>query len=1118
MKAKRSEQFDDEGGEDIRQEHRLGQEYIDALAPGLEAAVAFIAGDGQGLGWGVWRDKGRGSVLGPGEDRLVLVGGDGHCQLSGHTAETDRMDFLRQHLPGLHQALRGALDSLSTFVSYLMGDEVPTAERRETQAAEELGEVAAGRPGRAVEEEAQEALEGLGGSQSKGDGELRGPREAGRCRERSSATEQTWSWGEGSSSGSQADKQDTGTWEAATAARCQKPRGPLETRKKSETVSEAGQDRSSPARKSQEPDEQEVNGAETLRTLEQEEKEEEVRAGEPGLTRRAESEWTWHREPEEKASTNGQKVAGDSRESEQVVKEAVAEEIQGPGTKGAVREEEVAVVVRGSQSIRAPGPQDPGTESEDGATKGREEAGTTSHGEEDGMTSGAKEAGSASAEEEARMTSDEEEADLPRFRETEYRIVPGERISEDTGRVWTLEDASQGDQEEVDENREAEMNLFPKQTQALGTEGMEKAAKDQTARREAAKGQGSEEEVGEDFEVQTDEGWEEAVERQDSEVRAVQASLEDLGQVEEAKEEEESCWAAETELRMGRVASEADGDADLEATPEARPEKEFRGERSEEEAQTCRESSGVEWSGLQQEIAEGQEPELMGGPQAPTEQPKEGQGGKEEPWNIPALSKEQMERSLKEYPRNMGYTKPETFETEAWENWRRDVEREDIQEEKAGAEGEEEAAGDQAQEAEAEGGRESALTDVLEAGSGYKEAEEAECGAEEGEAPGAEIQELGGRCGAEAGTGQSLGESDARETKNEEVVPWGANRTFSGGQRLEEVALSLRNSEDTRASSSASVIAEDKAAQDGRAAGAGEAWSVVFGTAWDSEGKEEAEGGEKLVEAAEGEDRGGQGFGLEGSEEEVTGRGGRAGVVEGEPGNGWAEVGESAVAQGSCRVGSFTLGSQAVGAEGTKAITEAEGPPGGQMLLEKEAGEWQVREQGQGSQGQCGDHHPDGEAQGPPDVEDVKVTGDQRVEAEDTDLGGLENTQDQEDQSTSLDPAEAEPGPTAEATGEAGGDAHSSWSEALLPGSRLDVSAPWSRVLLSRSSSQRRSRPSFQRGSAPEQQEEPPSPPSTEELSVPEQVLLQPEEPPEPSPPRPGGTPVPTRRRPLGHG
>uniref|UniRef100_A0A8C3X361 Apolipoprotein B receptor n=1 Tax=Catagonus wagneri TaxID=51154 RepID=A0A8C3X361_9CETA len=89
---------------------------------------------------------------------------------------------------------------------------------------------------------------------------------------------------------------------------------------------------------------------------------------------------------------------------------------------------------------------------------------------------------------------------------------------------------------------------------------------------------------------------------------------------------------------------------------------------------------------------------------------------------------------------------------------------------------------------------------------------------------------------------------------------------------------------------------------------------------------------------------------------------------------------------------------------------------------------------------------------------------------------------------------------------------------APLPGSRLDVSIPRSRVFLSRSSSQRRSRPSFRRSLAPEQREEPPSPPSEEELPASEQRLLQPENTPEPSPPRPEGTPLPARRRPLGQG
>ena len=44
----------------------------------------------------------------PGKTGLSQWVGTVICRLSGHT-ETDRMDFLRLHLPGLHQALRGAL-------------------------------------------------------------------------------------------------------------------------------------------------------------------------------------------------------------------------------------------------------------------------------------------------------------------------------------------------------------------------------------------------------------------------------------------------------------------------------------------------------------------------------------------------------------------------------------------------------------------------------------------------------------------------------------------------------------------------------------------------------------------------------------------------------------------------------------------------------------------------------------------------------------------------------------------------------------------------------------------------------------------------------------------------
>ncbi|XP_070340047.1 apolipoprotein B receptor isoform X2 [Equus asinus] len=1051
--------------------------------PSLEAAEGIAKG-GQGLGGDVsGRGRGRGSGLGPGEDWLFLVGGDSHYQPSGHIDRTERMDFLQLHLPGLHQALRGALDSFSAFVSYLMGDEVPTVEKREAGAAEELGEVAADRRGRPVEEEAQEALGDLGSRQSKGDGGVRRPGEAGRDQEGSSTTEQTWGWGEGSSHGSQADRQHAGAWEAAKATRCQEPSAPLEARKKSKTGSEAGQDRSSQAQESHEPEEQEVNKRETLRTWEQEEEEEEVRAREPGVAGGAESEWTWHRECEEKAGADGQKVAGDARETEQVLKEAGAEEIQGPGAKGAGREEEVVVVVGDGQTTRAQGTQEPGEESEDGAASGREEA--------DFLGAG----------------------------EGEYGAVLGKRIPEGTGRVWALQEAYEGDQEEGDENREDEVSLFPKQTQALETEGVKEVAKDQTAGREAAEYQESEGEIGKGFEIQADQGGKEAEGRQDSEIRAAQAGLKEMVQAEEAKEERQSCQAAEAELPQDKAANEAEGDTDLEATPEARPEKEFMGERSEEEAQMDREASGVEWGGLEHVVSEGQEPELTGGPKTPTEQPEEGQACKEELWSIPALSKEETEGSLEEYPSNMGYVKPDTSEAEVWENQRRrrDVERGHSQEEKADAEEVEvEAAEGQALKAEAEGGQESTLP-------------EAECGAEEGEAAGAESQEPGGRHGTEAGRGQPLGESDARETKDEELeaaVPSGANQTSETGWRLEEAALSLQDSEDTWDSSLAAEVVNDKAALCGRTARAGEGpkreTGETFGRGWDSEGGEEGGGGEELVEAAEGENRGEQESGLEGSaEEEVTGRSGQAEdfeAREGEPWGGQAEVGEPTMTEGSCGMDGFTSGSQAAGAEGTMDIVEAKGLPGGQTLLEKEAGGWQVREQGQGREGQCGDHHPEAEARRLLAVEDAEVTGDQRAEAEEIDPENLVDVQGQEGQSTNQDHTEAEPGPPAKSAESTGGDAHGSWNEALLPGSRLDVSVPRSRVLLSRSSSQRRCRPSFRRTPAPEQQEEPPSPPLKEELSAPEQRLLQPEEPPEPSPPRPEGTPVPTRRRPLGHG
>uniref|UniRef100_G1NZI9 Apolipoprotein B receptor n=1 Tax=Myotis lucifugus TaxID=59463 RepID=G1NZI9_MYOLU len=1018
------------------------------------------------------------------------------------------MDFLRLHLPGLHQALRGTLDSLSTFVSYLLGDEVPTVERGEACAAQELGEVATGRPGRSVEEEAQEALEVVGGSQSKGHGGLRGPGEARRHQEGSSATEQTWSWGEGSSHGSQGDRQDTGAREAVKASRCQEPSAPLEARKKSDAGSEAGRDGSSPAQESQECNEQEVNKEEPRTWEQRRRRKEEIRPREPGGARGVESEWPWRRE-EGKAGAHGQRAAGDGRESEQAVKEAVAEETQGGGAKEAGREGEVVAVERDGQSTKAPGTQ-PGAASEDGATLGREEvrttsggeeAWTTSGGEEVRTTSGGEEAWTTSGGEEAGTTSGTEAADFPGVRETENGAVPGDRSLEGTGRAWALGEASRGAQEEeVGGNREAEVSLCLKQTQALGTEGTGEVAEVQTAGKEAAEGPGSEWEAGEGFEGQADQDGKEAKARQDAEIRAAQASPEEVVQAQGAQEEKESCWATEAELSQDQVANKAEGDADFAATPKATPEKEFGEKRSEEGAQMGREEFGVEGGGPEHKVTEVWDAEQIGGLQTPVEQPGEGQQVEEELWRIPAQSEGEAERSLEGSPRHTGYIRPEA---EVWETRRkRDVERGSTQEERVGMEEE---------EREAVGGQEPALPQVLEAGGEWKEARHR-----------AESQELGGRHGAELGTGWSLGESDARETEDEEVgaaVPWEAERTPRGGGRLEEAAPSSQDSEDTRASSSAAGIVEHKAASDERAAGTGEgperetggAWDGAFGRGWDSEGREEAGRGAEVMEAAEGESRGGQAFGLEGSaEEEVPGRGGQVEAFEAGEGEPGGQAGESAVADGSCGMGGFTSGSQAVRAEGTMVIVEAEGFPEGQMLLEKEAGALEAGQPGRGSEGQRGDHGPEAEARVPCEMEDVEVSGHQRAEARELEAEDLEDAQGQEDQ-----PATQEPGPREEA---ARGDAQGSWSEALLPVSRLDVSVPRSRVLLSRSSSQRRSRPSFRRVPAPEQQQEPASPPPEEELPAPEQTLLHPEEPPEPSLPRPEGTPVPARRKPLGHG
>ncbi|XP_004461513.2 apolipoprotein B receptor [Dasypus novemcinctus] len=1008
------------------------------------------------------------------------------------------MDFLRLHLPGLHQALRGALDSFSTFVAYLLGDEVPTAAGREAQAAKELGEVTTGRPGRAVEEEAQEALEGLRGWESKGDRELSGPGEARRRQEGDSAAEQTWDWKEGSSQGSQADRQDPGAWEAAKTTACQEPSAPVEARRRSEVGSGADGDESSQTPERQEPNEQEVNTGETLRTWkleeEEEKEEEEVRVKEPRAAGGVESEWTWHGEPEGKAGAGWQKAAGDGRETEQVVKEAVAEETPEPGARGPGREEEMVVVVSGDQSIAAQGTQGPGAESEVWATSGWEEA------------------------------------DLPGVRETEPGVVSGERPPEGTESIWTLDEVSKEDWKElVDEKREAEERLFLKHSQALGSEGGEEVAEDQLAGSAAAGGRESEEEVGAGFQDQAAWDGTEAEEKQDSEIRADEASLEEVVQAEEAKEEKGNRWTAEAEVPQHKEAKAPEGEADLEAIPEARPEKALAGERCQEEVQTGWEALSVGWGGLEHEVTEGQAPELMEGAQTPAKTPEEGQGAEEELWAFPGLSKEEAEESAETYPRDMGSVRPDFSEAEASGNRERgDMEKGDTQEERPDAEeGEGEVTGNQALEAEVRGGQVSGIPEVPEAGEQWKRAKDARCGSEEGEA-----------LGAEAGAGQALQESEKeeRESKDGEgemVVLCGADRPSWRGWSLEEEALSLRDREDTQIRSpSAAEIVEDKDVGEARAED-GEAWDAGLRRGWDLEGTQEAGGGAELAgaqpeEAAGGQSRGRQEFGLDCSAEgEATGLGRQAEafqVREGEQEGDQAGAGEPAAAAGSCGMGHFPSGFQ--------GVREPEGFTGEQVLEETEAGGWQEMKQGEDSEGQPGDHPSKGEERRFFDMEDVEEPGSQKPVAKEVDPEGLEDIEGPKEQSTDWDPPEAEPRPhweaeAAEATGSATREARGSWSEATLPGSLLDVSVPRSRVLLSRSSSQRRSRPSFRRAPTCEQQQEPPSPPPEEEppspppeeqLSAPEQSPLQPEEPPEPSPPRPEGTPVPARRRPLGYG
>nr|XP_004670241.2 apolipoprotein B receptor [Jaculus jaculus] len=908
------------------------------------------------------------------------------------------MDFLRLHFPGLHQALRGALDSFSTFMSYLVGDAVPTVEK-ETQAAEELGEVAIGKPG--------------GRSERVG-----GPREARRCQEGSLAGKQTWEWGAQSSPRSKAG-QDTRAKEAAMAPLGQEANVPLDGGIRLEAGPETHGDRSSGAQESRELDEEEVSRGEPLSTWEQEEEEEEeVRATEPGIASGVESQLTWHsEEPEGKAGTGGQKV---TEGSEWVTKDAAAE-TKGPGAIGAVREEE-RVLVMGGPSAKAQGTQGPGEESVDWETWGREEA----------------------------QASSGKEADLPGVKETEHGPVLGESIPEASGRIWILEKTCRGDlEEEMGEKRKAEAKL---ETQTLETERIAEADESQTSEREAVGGQ----ETGGCFEGEG---------RRDLAIRADETSLEQEMQAEKALRGKESgLWATEAMLALDK---EAEGELDLEAAPEARHEELFLGERNEE--------AQIRQGLLEVKVSEGQEPELTGDPQTPTRQPEESQ---EEPGRIPDLSKEETLQNLKAYCR---YMETSSVGVEACENWKRRESR-NPQEGKTNAEaGEEGAALGQAVEAQAKGSQELELPVVP------------VWGTDEELASQAVNQELKGSQEAEVATGQSLGELEVRESRaseEEAAVPWEGDRTSRGGWRLEEAVLSLQVSEDMQSRSLNPDTGEDKAipgirtAREGPQQEAVLAWEGEFRRSWHSEGQVDAWRGTELEEVADGENRGETEVGETGEEEQ-------------------AEVGGSALAGGSSKVGDVTSGSQAVRTEGATVTEETEGLLEEQMALEEAARGELVRK-----------------AQTLQDVENVTSEG-QRTEIQETDPEGLEDIPGQERQPTPQIPAEVLLGPseTAERAGNATGDAHSSWSEALLPGSLLDVSAPRSRVLLSRSSSQRRrSRPSFHRTPVPEQQSNSPSPQPQEELSAPEQSLLQPEEVPEPSTPRPGGTPVPARRRPPGHG
>ncbi|XP_028620000.1 apolipoprotein B receptor [Grammomys surdaster] len=942
------------------------------------------------------------------------------------------MDFLRLRLPGLHQALRGALDSFSAFVSYLIGDTVPTVERRQTQAAEELGEVTAGK---VVEEEAQEVLEGLRSGQSERVG---APEETIRCQEGNLAGEQTWGWRADSSTRPQAERQDTGSRKAAEGARGQEPSVPL----KPEAGPGTHRDRNSnTSQEIWEHSEEELSTGEPLRTCEQKGEEEEVvRAAEPGMARGVESWPTWHREPEGNAGTEGQNVTEDSKEIDWVAKDIVAE-VEQFGAKGADKEEERMVPTRDGQSARAQGTQCPGAESEDWAMLSRE----------------------------VWTVLGREGADSPGIQEAECGLDPGDSTPEATGRVWVLEEAVKGGQQDaINEKREAEVRL-PIQT--LEAERTREMTESQIAR----SGVVADQETGYSFEEE---------ERQDLAIRDNEMSLEEEVQAEESSREKRSSWTTEA---IPVLDTEAKDEPDWEDSLEARTEKLFVQEKS-EAAQMTPEI-------LRVKVAEGLDPELMRGSQTLTKQLEEGQKGQEETSGAPDLSPEGI-LSLKEYPRPVGFAGPEL---EAWGHWSRGVDSSNSQEVNADAEaGKEQTATEQAVEVQAEGGQEAQQPEVF--GSGGEE-----------ELTSIALNpELEGSQGSEAGTGQSVEESKPTENGAavEAVMLWEANGTCRK-RRLEEVALSLQGSEDTQTSYLADEITVGIRTAD---AEEGSKWEAVapeteFGKAWYFEGRGEAGKDMELEEATEKQS--GQEVGLEGSAEEKL-SGYDIQKIDGPEEGEQAEMETSVMAEETRGMDGVTLGSQTERAEGSIATVETEGLLRDQMLSKEEVGGGQSREQNV--------HNSEGEIRKLREEEDATCEA-QKTEIQET-HPGLDESSGQEGQQIHQIPTVAVPGPleSDEATAGAPGDIHSNWNEALLPGSRLDVSVPRSRVLLSRSSSRRRSRPSFRRISVLEQQCDPPSPQPQEELQVPEQSPLQLEETPELSATRPEGTPVPARRKVLGHG